>query len=308
MRWGLSGVNWRSFDLNLLIVFDAIAQARSVTLAAAKLNMSQSAVSHALTRLRTSLKDELFIRQSDNMEPTPYAADLADLVRAALESLGPELQSATAFDPASAERKFSIAVDNRAALVLAAPIAALSATEAPKVTLNLLPSGTRDVVKLLDRGDVDLALGGTGAPDNRFAESALLECGFVALVRRDHPATRKGRLAIADLGAYPHLVLSSTGEGTDFIDETMAEAGMRRRIACKGPLLSAPAVLRQSDMLAVIGELGAREFARSAPLEILALPFETPRLRTLMLSHRRYDDVAAHRWLRDIVLRAARMI
>ncbi|GLS45343.1 LysR family transcriptional regulator [Methylobacterium brachythecii] len=301
-------MNWRNFDLNLLVVFDAVAQARSVTQAAATLNMSQSAVSHALTRLRTALKDELFIRQSDSMEPTPYAADLADLVRAALESLGPELQGATAFDPALAERKFSIAVDNRSALVLAAPIAGLCAVEAPRVTLNLVPSGTLDVVKMLDRGEIDLALVGADAPDDRFVGAPLIECGFAALVRRGHPAGRNGKLGVEELGAYPHLLLSSTGEGTEFIDEWMAGAGLVRRVACKGPLLSAPAVLVQSDMIAIMGELGAREFARAAPLEVLALPFETPRLRTMRLSHRRYDDVPAHRWLRDLVQRAAKTV
>ena len=153
-------MNWRRLDLNLLVVFDAVAQERSATRAAAKLNMTQPAISHALARLRSALGDELFVRTPDGMEPTPYAERLAGPVRAALESLNTALDGAAAFDPAAAERGFSVAVDNRAALVLAAPLATTVAAEAPGVSLDLRPSGTLDLAERLDRGELDLALGG----------------------------------------------------------------------------------------------------------------------------------------------------
>ena len=152
-------MNWRALDLNLLVVFDAVAQARSVTRAAARLNMSQPAISHALGRLRAVLGDELFVRAPDGMEPTHYAERLAGPVRAALEGLGMALDGAAAFDPATAGRGFVVALDNRAALVLAAPIAAAVAAEAPDVSLDLRPSGTLNVAERLDRGELDLALG-----------------------------------------------------------------------------------------------------------------------------------------------------
>src|SRR6195952_4736880 len=110
-------------DLNLLVVFDAVAQERNATRAAAKLNMTQPAISHALARLRNALRDELFVRTPDGMEPTPYAERLVGPVRAALENLHIALDGGTSFEPATAERNFAIAVDNRAALVLAAPLA-----------------------------------------------------------------------------------------------------------------------------------------------------------------------------------------
>jgi len=134
-------VNWRTLDLNLLVVFDAVAQARSATCAAARLNMTQPAISHALARLRGALRDELFIRTPDGMEPTLYAERLAGPIRAALEGLGAALDGAAAFDPATAGRGFTIALDNRAELVLAAPVAAAVAAEAPGVSLDLRPSG-----------------------------------------------------------------------------------------------------------------------------------------------------------------------
>jgi len=300
-------VNWRKIDLNLLVVFDAVAQARSATRAAAKLNMTQPAISHALARLRGTLHDELFVRTPDGMAPTPFAERLAGPVRAALEGLGTALDGAAAFDPAIADRRFVIALDNRAALVLAASVAAAVAAEAPGITLDLRPSGTLDVAGRLDRSELDLALGTLAAPGERFSDLRLFENGFAALMRRGHPAAETGDLGLAALAALPHLDLSSTGEDTEFLDAELARHGLKRRVALRAPLLAAAALLAQSDMVAVVGERTAQAFARIAPLHVMPLPFPSPRLVTAMLWHRRLDDVPAHRWLRSLVLRVARL-
>jgi DNA-binding transcriptional LysR family regulator len=301
-------MNWRRLDLNLLVVFDAVAQEHSATRAAAKLNMTQPAISHALARLRGALRDELFVRTPDGMEPTPYAERLAGPVHAALENLHTALDGAAAFDPATAECGFSVAVDNRAALVLAAPLAAAVAAEAPGVSLNLRPSGTLELAERLDRGELDLALGGLAAPGERFSDLRLFEDEFAALVRDGHPAAVDGTVGLDALGAYPQLALSSTGEETAFVDAELARHGLARRIALRAPLLAAPAALAQSDMIAVVGERTARAFARAAPLQVLRLPFASPRLLSAMLWHRRLDDMPAHRWLRGMVLRVARTL
>jgi len=300
-------VNWRTLDLNLLVVFDAVAQARSATRTAAKLNMTQPAISHALARLRGALHDDLFVRTPDGMEPTPYAERLAGPVRAALEGLGTALDGAAAFDPATAGRGFVVALDNRSALVLAAPIAAAVAAEAPGIYLDLRPSGTLEVAERLDRAELDLALGSLAAPGERFSDLRLFENGFVALMRRGHPLAGGGALSLAALGAVPHLDLSSTGEGTEFVDAELARHGLARRIALRAPLLAAAAVLAQSEMVAIVVERTARAFAGIAPLEVMDLPFSAPRLVTAMLWHRRLRDVPAHRWLRGLVLRVARL-
>src|ERR1700757_1786703 len=110
-------MNWRQLDLNLLVVFDAVVQARNATRAAEKLNMSQPAVSHALARLRAALDDELFVRTPDGMEPTPQAEHLAPSVRQALAELAAALGNRATFEPRTAARSFAIAVNNYAALV-----------------------------------------------------------------------------------------------------------------------------------------------------------------------------------------------
>ncbi|GGF09677.1 LysR family transcriptional regulator [Aliidongia dinghuensis] len=299
-------MNLRALDLNLLVVFDAVMTDRSVTKAAVRLNMAQPALSHALTRLRQALQDELFVRTPDGMAPTPKAESLAEGVREALDGLRTALDSAEPFDPTTADRQFAIAVNNHAAIVLAAPLATAAAAEAPSVVLDFRPSGTLDLADRLDRGMLDLAIGGTAAPGDRFADLRLFHDRFAVLMRRGHAAANAGALTLAAFAALPHLMITSSGERVDFVDEALAAAGLARRIALRAPLLATPAALLQSDMIAVVSERAAQEFARTAPLATVPLPFESPVLTTAMLWHRRVGAVPAHRWLRDLVLRVAR--
>jgi DNA-binding transcriptional LysR family regulator len=299
-------MNLRSLDLNLLVVFEAVMQDRNVTKAAARLNMAQPALSHALTRLRQALRDDLFVRTPEGMVPTPQAENLAEGVREALNGLRTVLDSAEPFVPASAERRFRIAVNNHAALVLAAPIAAAAAAEAPGVRLDFRASGTLNLADRLDHGELDVAIGGTAAPSDRFSDVRLFHDRFVVLMRRGHPMAVDGALTMPALADLPHLEVTSMGERVEFLDEALDREGRSRRIALGVPLLATSAVLLQSDMVAVISERAAREFARLAPLDVVPLPFPSPALTTAMLWHRRVAGVASHRWLRDLVRRVSK--
>src|SRR3979411_325037 len=173
MGWSTNGLTKTApklgaIDLNLLVVFDAIMRDRSVTRAGQRLGLSQPAMSHALTRLRHMLKDELFVRSPGGMMPTPRAEELATPIRIALDGLQQSLEPVQ-FEPSQATTTFRIAVENYAAMVLVAPIAARVARLAPGVTLDFRPSGTLNVPELLDRSELHLAIGPSGFPGERFS-------------------------------------------------------------------------------------------------------------------------------------------
>src|SRR5258706_12579995 len=138
-------MNLSAFDLNLLVVFDAVMQERGVTRAGQRIGLSQPAMSHALARLRHMLKDELFIRTPGGMVPTPRAEALAQPLRTALSEMQLALEPA-AFDPAASDRGFVVVVNNYTAVVLAAPLVTAASAAAPAIRLDLRPSGTLDVV------------------------------------------------------------------------------------------------------------------------------------------------------------------
>src|SRR5271166_6604412 len=280
-------MNWGAFDLNLLIVFDAVMQERSVTRAGGRIGLSQPAMSHALNRLRHMLKDELFVRTPEGMVPTPRAELLAQPLRNALSEMQLALEPAT-FDPAASDRRFALAVNNYAAVVLAPPLVAAVSAAAPAVRLDLRPSGTLEVADRLDRGDLDLILGSAESPGERFASAALLEDPFVMVMRRGHPASRR-KLSPAAFAALPHLEISSSQEDTGFIDRWLATSGLVRSIALRAPYLSAAPILVQSDLVATLSRRIAQEFVRNHPLQIVEPPYESPLVRTGMLWHRRLD-------------------
>jgi DNA-binding transcriptional LysR family regulator len=292
-------MNWGAFDLNLLIVFDAVMEERNVTRAGERVGLSQPAMSHALSRLRHLLKDQLFIRTPEGMVPTPRAEQLAAPLRRALNEMQLALEPER-FVPQEANRRFAIAVNNYAAVAIAPELALAAAEAAPGVQLDLRPSGTLAVLDLLDRGELDLALGYFDHTGERFALKTLLEDQFVLTMRRGHPARRQELLpeVIAKLA---YLEVSSSGEDTGFFDRWLARQRLERRVAHRAPYLSTARILAHSDMVAILSRRIAEAFLRSHELRCNELPFRSPALAIAMLWHRRLDNQPAHRWLRGLI-------
>jgi DNA-binding transcriptional LysR family regulator len=296
-------MNWGAFDLNLLIVFDAVMQERSVTRAGGRIGLSQPAVSHALARLRHMLKDELFIRTPEGMAPTPRAEQLAEPLRRALSDMQVALEPEV-FDPSEANRQFVIALNNLAAVILAPPLLMTVAAAAPGIQLDLRPAGLRDILALLDRGELDLAIGTFDGVGERFATATILEESFVMAMRHDHPAARR-ELTPPVLASLSYLEISSSGEESGFVDDWLASCGLARKIAHRAPRLSAAAILSGSDLVAVLSNRLAQHWVQLYGLSTRQLPFASPQLRTDLLWHRRFDSQPAHLWLRQIIRQTA---
>jgi len=298
-------VKLSAIDLNLLVVFDAVMQERNVTRAGQRLGLSQPAMSHALTRLRYMLKDDLFIRSPKGMLPTPRAEELALPVRSALDGLQHSLEP-NQFIPSKATRNFRLAVDNYSAVVLVGPLAGRITKIAPGVALEFRPSGTLNVLDLLDRGELDLAIGPFPEQGERFSRLSLLQDDFVVVLRKGHPATVTRELSIEQFAALSHLAISSVAYATDFIDQALARRRLTRRIQLRAPFLSAVRILVASDMVSVLQRRVAEELVRYRPLVIRPLPHSSPTLETAMIWPRWLDNQPAHRWLREIVAAVAK--
>jgi DNA-binding transcriptional LysR family regulator len=296
-------MNWGSFDLNLLIVFDAVMQERSVTRAGSRIGLSQPAVSHALSRLRYMLKDDLFVRTPEGMMPTPRAEHLAEPLRQALRDMELALEPET-FVPEEASRQFVIAVNNYAAVILAPPLLIAVSAVAPGIRLDLRPSGLSDMPLVLDSNALDLAIGTFDDAGERFATAPLLDDSFVMAMRRGHPALAR-ELTPRALAALPYLEVSSSGEDSGFVDDWLGANDLSRNIAHRAPRLSAGAILAKTDLVAVLSRRLGKHLMQSYGLSICELPFASPTIRTGMLWHRRFDNQPAHLWLRELVQQTA---
>jgi DNA-binding transcriptional LysR family regulator len=293
-------VKWRAIDLNLLVVFDAMMQERNVTRAGERLGLSQPAMSHALIRLRNMLKDDLFVRSPKGMLPTPRAEELALPLRQALDGLQHSLEP-KAFNPSAAKRTFRIVADNYAAIVLVAPVAGRIAKGAPDVTLEFSPSGTLDVPDLLDRGQLDLAIGSFVKQEERFSRRQLMQDKFVAVLRKNHQAAKAREMTMESFAALSHLEISSVHHATNFIDDALSRKNLTRRITLRAPFLSAARILAASDLVSVLPQRIAQELITYRPLVIRQLPHSSPSIETVMIWPRWLENHPAHRWLRQNV-------
>jgi DNA-binding transcriptional LysR family regulator len=289
-----------AIDLNLLVVFDAIMRERSVTRAGQRLGLSQPAISHALTRLRHVLKDELFVRGPTGMMPTPRAEQLATPVRVALDGLQQSLEPVQ-FEPSKAATTFHIAVDNYAAIVLVAPIAAHIARMAPGVTLDFRPSGTLDILEMLDRSELHLAIGPPGVQGERFSLRLLLQDQFVVVHRKGHPAARAREFSTEKLATLPQLEISSARFGPDFVDFGPGTSKPAWRAAMRAPFLSAAQILATSDLVSVLPLNVAKSMIRSHHLVFHRLSRSPKPIKAAMIWPRRLDNQHAHAWLRDAI-------
>jgi DNA-binding transcriptional LysR family regulator len=294
-----------AIDLNLLVVFDAIMRERSVTRAGQRLGLSQPAMSHALTRLRHMLKDELFVRSPNGMEPTPRAELLATPIRIALDGLQQSLEPVQ-FEPEKATATFRIAVDNYAAVVLVAPIAAQVAKVAPGVTLDFRPSGTLNLPELLDRSELQLAIGPPGIQGERFSVRRLLQDQFVVVHREGHPAAKAREFSTEQLATQPQLEISSAQFGADFVEAGPGRSKSAAKPVMRAPFLSAAQILATSDLVAVLPLIVAKNMVRSHQLVFRRLSRSPKPIEAAMIWLRRLDNQPAHAWLRDVVIRVTR--
>jgi DNA-binding transcriptional LysR family regulator len=302
---GGSGMNWGSVDLNLLILFDVLMQERALTRAGKRLGLSQPATSHALSRLRHMLHDDLFVRTPEGMQPTSRAEQMAEPVRNALRALTLTLEPES-FDPASATRDFVVAVNNYAARAVVPALVRDVGDAAPCVSLDIQPIGMREVLDQLDTGGMDVALGTLVDGGERFRCVRIMDDDYVVLMDKAHRAAAETVLSPELLAEIPHIGITSTGDDTRFIDEALEALGLTRKIATRVPFLLVVLMLVNSDRLAVVPRRVAVGLAGVCPLSIKELPFPSPRIGLSMIWHRRVDNHAAHRWLRGMIKDAAR--
>ena len=309
--------NFRTLDLNLLRVFDEVMSERNLTRAARNLALTQPAVSNALRRLREALGDELVRRAGQGVEPTPRALALWPSVREALRQLQVSL-SPNIFVPAEAGNTFVLAMADATAAEIIPGLVEIIESEAPGVSLRVVPLTTRDPRRLLDEEQADLAVGYFPAVLADFtareqAESAvafgherLYDGQYVCVMRRDHPLTQ-GPFTLDRFCEARHMLVSFSGRPYGFIDEALAALGRQRRVVLTvNQFFTAGRVVTSSSLLTVLPRHFVRTTGIADALTVRDLPFEVPVVHVDALWHRRLQQQSAHQWLRRAVIRSAR--
>ena len=309
--------NFRTFDLNLLRVFDQVMAERNLTRAARNLNMTQPAVSNALNRLRDSLGDRLVARSGYGVEPTARAQALWPAVSDALKQLEAAITPGD-FVASEASNAFVLAMADATAAELMPGLVEIIERDAPGVTMRNVPLTTRDPRRLLDGGEVDLAVGffpavladltaqAQGGGMAAFDHMRLYDGEYVCVMRSGHPLAR-GPLTLKRYCEAHHLLVSFSGRPFGFIDEALASLQRRRHIVLTvNQFFTAGRVVSSSDLLTVLPRHFVSVTGMAGELVLRELPFKVPPVHVDALWHRRQGQRSDHAWLRLAVAAAAR--
>jgi DNA-binding transcriptional LysR family regulator len=294
----------RAVDLNLLKAFDALVSERAVTRAAARIGLSQPAMSHALARLRSLFADDLFVRTPTSMEPTARAREIAPLVAAAIEHIEAALNLGIGFDPAKSAGIFTAGMAEYAEVALVGRLAASFAREAARATLRLTPTTGAEAAEQLDRGAIDVAVSHLGALPAHIESVVLLRDPFVVVARKGHPAAAQP-LSLEAYAAQDHVLVSPRGATSGALDRILVDFGLKRRLALLvATYLAVPAALAGSDLIATVPRRTARQIAAIAEIAIMPLPIDFA-MTVSMAWHRRAASEPAQTWFRSLLIEAA---
>jgi DNA-binding transcriptional LysR family regulator len=302
-------MNITAFDLNLLPIFEALVEERSVSRAAARVGLSQPAVSNAIRRMREATGEALFVRTARGIRPTPRAEELSGPIRAALAHARLALSGETTFEPATARRTFRIAMNDYSEWRLESSIVRRIRKRSAEIgiqvrRLDALFSGPEADLR---NGALDLAIG--FFPDPRsLGEGTLSETLFeeqnVVVGRRGNPGFKK-RLTAARFAELDHAAIIYRPDTWGLVDQQLASLGLKRRLRLATPhFLTALKAAAESDLIACVPEGLAREFEQSLNLTIRALPISLPAFVTRMLWASQWHRDPAHVWLRDQIREA----
>ena len=298
---GAPAMELHDLDLNLLVVFNQLLVERRVSKVADNLGISQPAVSNSLAKLRRLFADELFLRTPKGMEPTPYAEQLAESVSYALAMIHSGINQRTSFDPARAEREFTIGMTDIGEIYFLPPLVERLKKEAPNVRLSTVRNTAINLRDELESGKVDMAIGLLPHLKAGFFQRRLFSQSYVCLMRGGHHLDKK-RISLAEFCGAEHLVVVSAGTGHGKVDELLQRSGVERTIRLTVPhYVSVGHILQRTDLVATVPERLADRLVEPFGLTKVTHPAKLPDVAINVFWHAKYHRSPANQWLRGIL-------
>jgi DNA-binding transcriptional LysR family regulator len=292
----------RAMDLNLLVVFNQLLLDRSVSVAADKLDLTQPAVSNALKRLRTVLKDELFLRTSRGMEPTPYALHLAEPVIYALGALQTAFTTRDTFDALTSTRNFQLAMTDIGEMYFMPPLMVALSKVAPNVRVSTVRPNAGNLREDMESGSVDLALGLLPNLQAGFFQRRLFCHRYVCVFRKDHPLARSP-MTLKQFSQLDHVGVVAANTGHGEIDGLLERAGIKRRLKLMLPhFIAVGHVLQSTDLIATLPERFAQRCEAPFGLVTSPHPARLPDIAINLFWHAKFNRDPANMWLRQLLV------
>jgi DNA-binding transcriptional LysR family regulator len=289
-------------DLNLLRVFQAIVEERSLTKAGQRLALSQPAVSYALGRLRTLFDDQLFLRTRSGMQPTPVALELSGIVGRALDTVREALRYAESFDPPVSTRTFRLSLSDAGEMAYLPAICKVLHGQAPRVRLSVRPVAGQEIEDALRSSRLDFAIGNHPQLLASTRHQLLFEEDYVCMTRRRTGLPTGGKLSLEHFLAGSHIQVQSLEHSHRALDDALRAQGVGRNTALEVPhFVALPAILTVTDLYATLPRRLARILNQANAFQIYDLPVKLPVAPVTMHWHEHFHDDDGIKWMRDLL-------
>lgn len=298
-------MNLNKVDLNLFIVFDAIYTEANLTRAGQIVGITQPAVSNALSRLRETFNDPLFVRTAQGMVPTPMAQNIIGPVRNALQLLRVSVQESRSFNPQQANKTYRISMTDLTETVILPPLFQRLKRMAPMVQVESFLAKRRETTKELAAGRLDFAVDAPLNTDPQVRHVKLMEDRYICAMRPGHPLA-KDKLSLDEYLSLTHIQISSRRSGLGYVDLALGKMGLQRKVTLRSQhYLMASSILMNTDMAMTVPE----RFARRHGLHQVPLPVnDVPSLETHLYWHESTDQDPANRWMREQIIEISQQV
>ncbi|MCV2884743.1 LysR family transcriptional regulator [Aestuariibacter sp. AA17] len=290
----------RPQDLTLLMIFDAIMTERSITRAANRLAMTQPAVSNAVSRMRSAWKDELFVKDGRNIQPTLYAQNLWSQIRDPILSLGDAIDNKE-FNPSTARRTFRIAVSDILVDMVWVSMRKIIEEQAPGVNLHAVPYTIVNTESLLEDAEVDMVVGPSGHVSGTFRAEYAFCPDYVCVMRKGHRLAKE-QISLEEFAAADHLLVSLSGDTAGYTDQVLMQHGLSRRIACTvNHFSTVPRLIQNSNLISVVPTTAVARPIINQELAATAVPLDLTPQPVCLIWHKRQDQDTGLIWLKKHV-------
>jgi DNA-binding transcriptional LysR family regulator len=288
-------------DLNLLVVFHQMFQARHVSTVAKRLGVSQPTVSNALARLRRTFGDELFVRTAHGMQPTPYAQRISEPIAYALASVTQALNQEERFDPGSSERRFVIAMTDVGEIHFMPALVERCGRIAPHIGISSVRASAVNWQQEMETGQIDLAIGAFADVAESLYHRRLFSQNYVTMFRKGHRFDER-KVDLKEFLGAQHLFVTSRESPYDQINARLEKAGIARSVHFQVPHFTAvPYIISTTDMVVTVPSKLALQACGPFGLHFIQPPLRLPALHTNIFWHRRYNQDSGNQWLRGLI-------
>jgi DNA-binding transcriptional LysR family regulator len=293
----------KDIDLNLLVIFNQLLIERNVSKVAENLGLGQPAVSNALARLRKLFGDELFIRTSSGMQPTPFADQLAESIGYALGMIHGAINVKNSFEPVTSKRRFSIGMTDIGEIHILPGLMEKIPDLAPSVSISTVRNTAINLKDAMEAGHIDLAIGLLPQLKAGFFQQRLFTQHYVCMFRDGHPLDKKKVLA-SDFYEADHVAIVSTGTGHGMVDEILDKNLAQRKVKLTVPhFVAVSRILQSTNLIATVPERLAEHMAKPFGLKYISHPVKLPQIAINLFWHAKYHKDPANQWLRGLLFK-----